>query len=355
MYSLNEKRFLTVNYITIATLYLLILAGGIVRSTGSGMGCPDWPKCFDRYIPPTDASQLPENYQQKYVQRRIDKNERFAKLMAFFGYHNQAAEIRNDKSIAEPEDFNAAKTWTEYVNRLIGAILGVLMLACVLLSLTYLKTSKRIFLLSTLNVILVIFQAWLGSIVVSTNLLAWVVTVHMLVAIAILAVCIYTYFQGIIIRNRKVLVKQSAGKVRAFAIFVLILTIIQITIGTQVRENIDAISSVMDHLNRSEWVSQVGIKFNLHRDLAIAVLLLNVVLFLMVRSKYILNGYQFRYVSYTLFLVVLQILIGLILSYLGLPPVAQALHIVLATLLFGAQFYLVLLLKKNKLYSRNLT
>ena len=347
MYPPGEKRFLLINHITIIALFVLILAGGIVRSSGSGMGCPDWPKCFGSIVPPVNASQLPVDYQDKYLKQRIAKNERFAKTLDVFGYGELAARIRNDKTLMEAEEFNAAKTWTEYVNRLIGAITGFLLLACVLLSINYLKTRKRIFFLSVINVVLVGFQAWLGSIVVSTNLLAWVVTVHMLLALLIVAISIYTYFHARILRDQQILTNKPAGILRLIAIFSLALMLIQITIGTEVREQIDAIASFMNNLNRSEWVSKVGLNFDFHKDLAVGVLISAIVVFYLVRRGYISNRYQLRYASYVLLLVFLQIIIGVSFSYMALPPVSQAMHLTLASLMFGAQYYLVLLLKRN--------
>src|SRR5690606_22399647 len=141
------------------------------------------------------------------------------------------------------EEFNAAKTWTEYVNRLIGAITGVLLLLCAFFSKTFFKNRKRIVYLSWLNVVAVGFQAWLGSIVVSTNLMPWIITLHMLIALLIVGVSIYTYFQARALRDQSLLVNSSSGWVKWLAALALILTLVQVTIGTSVREEVDAIAS----------------------------------------------------------------------------------------------------------------
>lgn len=348
----EKKRFQTINVATIVTLFVLILAGGVVRSTGSGMGCPDWPKCFDQYVPPTSVTQIPRDYKDKYVAKRLAKNLRFAHTLDVFGFTDLALRIRNDKSILLPEDFNAAKTWTEYINRLIGVLSGFLLLLTAAYSFAYFKDKKQIVWASIFNLILVGFQGWLGGIVVSTNLVAWIVTVHMLLALAILAISIYTYHAAVLNNNSDVV--PSKPMVRIMAVGALLLSVIQITIGTGVRERIDAISGRLQGQLRESWVNDAGQVFANHRDLAILVLFANVMLYALIRRGFNRHSVQQQIMSFNFLMIMLQIVSGVILSYGNLPPAAQAVHIVLASLVFGAQFYLVLnLYRSAKIWGTN--
>lgn len=347
MYSKAEKRFLNINLVSIISLFLLILAGGVVRSSGSGMGCPDWPKCFDQYIPPTDISQLPLNYQEKYTALRLKKNERFAKLLDKTGYSDLADKIRHDKAITVPEAFNPLKTYTEYINRLIGALTGLFLLITLVFSYHLIKERAKLFWLSLLNIVLVIFQAWLGSIVVSTNLVAWIITIHMLVAILILAIAIYTYQDIKYFKQDVPLLVKPLLFIKLISIIGLVVSILQIILGTEVRERIDAVQDEFPELLRSEWLLEVGRVFVYHRDMALLMILLNIVLYILIR-KYYLKLFLRNLGNYLLVFLALQIVSGVALNYLALTPWAQAPHILFATLMFGLQFYIFLLINKNR-------
>jgi cytochrome c oxidase assembly protein subunit 15 len=338
-----QNRFQKINLYTIILLFVLILAGGVVRSTGSGMGCPDWPKCFGCVVPPTKVSQLPKDYKKKYVAERQAKNLRFAKELDKMGFADLAAKLRQDKSTLIPEEFNAAKTWTEYINRLIGAVTGLFLFACAVWSFTYWNKNKTIVILSILNLILVGFQGWLGSIVVSSNLVSWIVTVHMLLALAILAISILTYHLAKVYGKAKIQTK-SIIYIATFAC--LVISIIQISLGSGVRESIDAVSVRLSGY-RDGWVNSAGQIFLEHRDLAILVLLSNVMLYALIRKYFSRHSVQQQLMSFNFLIIMLQIVTGIILSYLALPPIAQMLHILLASLMFGAQFYLLLNLYRS--------
>jgi len=342
--SASKNRFQKINLLTIILLFVLILAGGVVRSSGSGMGCPDWPKCFGGYIPPTDISQLPKDYKEKYVAGRIKKDQRFAKTLDVFGYNDLATRIRNDKSILIPEEFNATQTWTEYINRLLGAVFGLFLLFTAIYSFSYFRYSMMIAILSLFNLVLVGFQAWLGGIVVSTNLVDGIVTVHMLLALAILAIAISTYFMAKVYDKNRI---KTSPLVYVITLIALVVSVIQIIIGTEVREKIDEVSSHFQGGYRSDWIADAGSIFIDHRSLAMLVLIINVVLYALIRRTFTRHSIQQQLMSFTFLMIMLQIVTGILLSYLSLPPYAQALHIVLASLIFGAQFYLLLNFHKS--------
>lgn len=350
MYLPAENRFVRVNRLTIFVLYIVILAGGIVRSTGSGMGCPDWPKCFNRFIPPTDVSQLPKGYEQHYIDKRVEKNERFARYLDFFGWKQSAEEIRNDQSILAHEEFNAAKTWTEYFNRLAGATAGVFLLLTAIFSFTYMRTRKRIVVLSVFNLFLVYFQAWMGSIVVSTNLMPWVITVHMILALVIVGISIYTYFQARVFREKNILFNKASKGIKIFAAFMVLLTLIQTIVGTDIREQIDLISSELGGQGRDTWISRLDIYFLVHRELALVAFILNLVLFFIIRTRFARGSNQSFMVNVLMVLLVIQIVSGLVLAYMGIPPYMQTVHLVLGCIMFGVQYYLTLLLSKASNY-----
>jgi len=350
MISKSENRFIRLNFITIVVTLLVILAGGIVRSTGSGMGCPDWPKCFDQYIPPTAISQLPANYKEKYVAERLAKNERFAKYLDKMGKTELADKIRHDQSITVPEEFNPAKTWTEYINRLSGATLGIFLLLTAAYAFVYRKTAKRIVVLSILNVFVVGYQGWLGSIVVSTNLTQWVVTVHMLLALVILAISIYTYNYAKQLHKERSVIMYRIAWLKGFVAFTILVSIVQIILGTEVRESIDVISKSLEFNARNTWVAKVGEMFSYHRDLAILVAICNVIVYKMVIDRFSGKAMPLMTANYIIIVLIVQSVSGVLLAYLALPPYAQAIHILFSTLLFSLQYYLYLLVYRTTTY-----
>lgn len=304
-------RFRRLGVLTIFAVYFVILVGGIVRASGAGMGCPDWPTCFGQWVPPTDESQLPVNYHEIYAQR---------------GYENT--------------QFNPVKTWTEYTNRLIGASTGILVLLTAWSSRIFLKSDKAIFYLAVSVLLLIGFQGWLGSSVVASNLKPLMITLHMLLALFIVALLIYTIARSQRDDIAGLDVSLLPDKFRAVLIAAMIMTLLQVAMGTQVREAVDFISHEHAYIDRQYWRDDFPIIFYVHRSFSSIILFTNLWLsWKIVRSVGKEN--VLRRIGIALAaLVVTAILAGISLDRLGMPAIAQPIHLLMANLIFGAQFFL---------------
>ena len=325
-------------------LYFLILAGGIVRCTGSGMGCPDWPKCFGKLIPPISIEELPEGYEEKFVNGRIEKNKRLGKILSFIGLDELSNKIINDPEIKVSEKFNVYKTWTEYINRLIGAIVGI-SLFLLFISSIYLKPfDNKIFLLSFLSIILVLFQAWLGSLVVSTNLLSGFITVHVIVALIIICNVILCYH----LTSNVKLVNFKSDLLVFFIIVSFFLFFVQIVLGTNVRESVDGLFKFFGFNQRDLIIESLGINFIIHRSFSLLILIFQSITYYFILRQSKIDLYFKNISRILLVLIILEILVGVGMAYFQIPKFLQPIHLFVAFLIFGIQFYVILLSVKFK-------
>lgn len=308
--------FRRLGIITVTAVYFLILVGAIVRASGAGMGCPDWPTCFGQWIPPTDESQLPPNYHEIYA----------------------------DLGYAET-DFNPVKTWTEYINRLIGVTVGILMILTVICAIPLLKRNPAVFYIALTALLLVMFQGWLGAVVVSTNLHPLMITAHMLLALAIAALSIYA-----VARSQKgyfPLINSHAltGRLEIALGLALAITLAQVILGAQVREAVETIARAHAYTHRHLWPLELPWVFYVHRAVGFLLLCTNLWLVWQFLRSLPQDHLLFRLALGLALLTLLAVATGIGMERLGLPPVIQPVHLLLANLIFGTQFLLLVSLR----------
>ncbi|OYU81880.1 MAG: heme A synthase [Flavobacterium sp. BFFFF1] len=328
-----KNKFVFFAKTSLLLVYLVIVAGALVRMTGSGMGCPDWPKCFGYYIPPTDVKELMWSPNREFEAGQvIIKDEKLwvAKDDFITGTSYDASHWRpytkHDYAI-----FNPTHTWIEYLNRLVGALAGLTVLLMAVFSLAFWKEKKIITLLSWLTVVMMGAQAWLGATVVYSVLNPVKITLHMVVALLIVAAIIF------VVRKAKINTGNGNAADTIFhklIIFALLLTLVQIALGTQVRQFVDGQVKLLGEENIGSALNNPSLVFYIHRSFSFVVLGINLLLFYRNR-KYKLG---FVAMNVVMRIILVEILSGVLIYYLDFPFGSQTFHLVMASLLFGLQF-----------------
>lgn len=332
MYHLWFRRL---NWITLIFIYLVVIAGSFVRITGSGMGCPDWPKCFGQWVPPTDEKVLPADYKEIYAAKREKKILKFASFLEKIGFSEEAEQLRKDKSLLIEQEFNASKTWTEYVNRLFGFMAGNGVLF-IFIWVLWKYRRRKLVILSTLNLVILIIQAWFGSIVVATNLVPWTITVHLFLALVIIGLQLLLIYE---ISPKKSEPLKLNGLMKSIVWACFIITAAQMFLGTQVREYIDELTK--QGFGRESWTEKLGLSFWIHRSFSWLVL---VIITLLAWLNYKSLGSRLVYASFIV--LVIELLSGVLLAYADMPGLVQTSHLLFATILFGTLFYTLLKTRK---------
>ena len=332
------KGFNKLILLTLVAVYVLILVGAIVRVSGSGMGCPDWPRCFGQWIPPSSVSELPSNYKETFTAIRIKKNQKFVSLLRLIGLDDTASKMELDKTVLAEEDFSPTKSKIEYINRVVGVVIGAMISLVMLRSFRFRKVSIKIVVAACVAWLSVVFTGWFGSIVVSTNLTPWTVSVHLGFAFLIVGLLVYLVHATSDFQER-------ANDIPSGLVWLcFILTIVQIVFGVQVREALDQVSfSFVER--REEWVSMLGLEFIIHRSFSWLIFFANGWL-----SYKLFKIYGQSILSTGLAVLTLgSVLTGVWMAYGGVPPFLQPMHLLFSALIFGMLLWLVLKPKERNL------
>lgn len=174
-------RFTRLAAATVAMTFVLVIVGVVVRSTGSGLGCPEWPTCHGSWIPPFD-------------------------------------------------DIHAIIEWS---HRTTAMIVGLLALAVAVVAVVAYRRRPEILWPSLAAFVLVIFQALLGKVTVESELSGEIVTAHLATAMALFALVIY-----LLVRSTYPVLLPRGGGWSGFtrlALITALATYILLLLGAHVR------------------------------------------------------------------------------------------------------------------------
>lgn len=264
----------------------LIVTGGAVRVTGSGLGCPTWPEC-------TPGSYTPVPGQAE----------------------------------------GALHAWIEFGNRLLTFVLLITALAAVILAIRFSKNSTtklRIRSLALLQVLGILGQGVLGGITVLTDLHPIPVAGHFMLSIFLIAGAISLRYEMV-----GLLVQNATGLVKSILPLLIWLTLLVLTAGT-------IVTGSGPHAG-DEQAQRFGFDARvvswLHADLVIALIVLTLMLFLITRN----DGMKIINKRIQLFLIIclLQGVVGYVQYFTGLPVLLVAIHLLGATLVWASAWSLI--------------
>ncbi len=283
----SPKTFRIVALAALVAAVFQISLGGIVRVTGSGLGCPDWPLCHGQVIPPF-----------------------------------------------------VLETWIEWSHRLSASLLGLLVLTATIIAWRSLRTDSRVTISTTLALVLVFIAAGLGGVTVRTELEWWARLIHLGVAEWVGTALIV----ALVATNRKRDSDVSYGNDR-FGLLVaagLVGSFTLILAGSYVvGQGYGSSCSSWPLCNGSLFPEGTAFAVHMsHRYLAVIVGLIVVGIVMAMRSRRADRPDLWMGSLIAIGVLTAQVMAGAALVWSGFDGALKSLHLILATLLWVSLSYL---------------
>lgn len=315
-------RFQKLASAALVSVLILIFVGAIVRVTGAGLGCPDWPKCWGCIIPPWKVEQVDLS--------RID----------FEKFQRKAERLGRDPETVTPEhileNFNPRHVWTEFVNRLFALPVALFSLGTMVAAFGQPRRRRIVWWTSFGSLILVGVNAVLGAMVVYSGLRPGVLTLHMALAMLLIGMLAYTAWRGTDRPWSLPIKSSSIPWVRGSVLILLGLIVVEGIMGTQIREMTDELAKAHDGEPRQAWIGELeetGV-YLIHRSFSWAIVAVSLLAWW--RTGRATGGVVGKPAKVVLGLVVVQMVLGLIMAQIQVFAVVQVLHVGLAGIMLAA-------------------
>lgn len=304
----------------LVSLLLLMAVGAVVRVTGAGMGCPDWPTCWGCLVPPTKVENV--NFSKLPIERFRKKAERM-------GRDPQTITVESLKA-----EFNPRHVWTEFINRLCSMPVGLFTLALFLASFGWRRRVPALFWMAFGSFAVVLINAWMGAKVVYSGLHPGVITTHLALAMLLTGMLVFCAWRG---TENPWLLEAGGGHRKLTAAVVLLLGVIIVEgiLGARVRELTDELAKSHSGTPRESWIGELeqGGIYLAHRSFSWAVMLATLWAWFLTRWHRL--GGAGRVEKCVLGIVILQMVLGVVMSQIHIYAWVQVAHVSLAAVLLS--------------------
>ena len=305
----------------LVSVLALMFVGAIVRVTGAGMGCPDWPTCWGCLVPPTKVEDV------NFDKLPLEKFQAKAKRMG-----RDPATITRESLRAE---FNPRHVWTEFTNRLFSLPVGFFSIATFIAAFWQREKRPLVFWLAFTSLIVVFVNAWMGARVVYSGLSPGVLTTHLALAMSLIGTLVYCAWRGTDEPWRIVMEPAALAKLRLVVTFLLVVIVGEGIMGSQVREMTDELAKSHLNMPRASWIMELerSWMYLAHRSFSWAVLGLAIWAWQLTKAHR--QQGAGRVEKAAVGIVIAQMVLGVIMARIHIYNWVQVVHVGLAAILLA--------------------
>ena len=316
---MGMTRFQKLATAALVSVLVLMFVGAIVRVTGAGMGCPDWPTCWGCLIPPTHVEQV------DFSKLPIEKFQRKAQRMGRDPATITVESLR--------QEFNPRHVWTEFLNRLSSLPVGFFSLATFIAAFWQREKRPLVFWMAFAALLTVLINAWMGARVVYSGLSPGVLTTHLALAMSLIGMLVYCAWRGTDTPWRIAMADAPLARLRAIVTVLLVVIIAEGILGSQVREMTDELAKAHANAPRATWASELegSWKYLVHRSFSWVVL--GITLWAWLLTQRHRTGGSGWVEKVVLGIVLSQMVLGVVMAQIHIYSWVQVLHVGLAAIL----------------------